>query len=167
MKYILLSIFLLSTGFLFYEGLKTDPSLVPSNLISKKAPVFELQKLNNYKLLTPRDLQNKEQLKIVNFFASWCPPCKVEHPQLMELVNNYKIYGIAKKDNGENVIKWLKVNGNPFTKIGLDKDGISSIEWGVYGLPETFLIDTEGNIIYRHVGPIMSTDLEKIRDILK
>ena len=102
MKYILLSIFLLSTGFLFYEGLKTDPSLVPSNLISKKAPVFELQKLNNYKLLTPRDLQNKEQLKIVNFFASWCPPCKVEHPQLMELANNYKIYGIAKKDNGEN-----------------------------------------------------------------
>jgi DsbE subfamily thiol:disulfide oxidoreductase len=151
MKYILLSIFLLSTGFLFYEGLKTDPSLVPSNLISKKVPVFELQKLNNYKLLTPRDLQNKEQLKIVNFFASWCPPCKVEHPQLMELANNYKIYGIAKKDNGENVIKWLKVNGNPFTKIGLDKDGISSIEWGVYGLPETFLIDTEGNIIYRHV----------------
>ena len=167
MKYILLSIFLVSTGFLFYEGLKTDPSLVPSNLISKKAPVFELQKLNNYKLLTPRDLQNKEQLKIVNFFASCCPPCNVEHPQLMELANNYKIYGIAKKDNGENVIKWLKVNGNPFTKIGLDKDGISSIEWGVYGLPETFLIDTEGNIIYRHVGPIMSTDLEKIRDILK
>ena len=167
MKYILLSIFLLGTGFLFYEGLKTDPSLVPSNLISKKVPIFQLQKLNNYKLLTPSDLQNKEQFKIVNFFASWCPPCKIEHPQLMELANNYKIYGIAKKDNGENVNKWLKTNGNPFTKIGLDKDGISSIEWGVYGLPETFLIDKKGNIIYRHVGPIMSTDLEKIRDILK
>ena len=167
MKYILLLIFLLSTGFLFYEGLKTDPSLVPSNLISKKVPIFELKKLNNHELLTPSDLQNQKQLKIVNFFASWCPPCKVEHPQLMELANNYKIYGIAKKDNEENVNKWLKTNGNPFTKIGLDDDGISSIEWGVYGLPETFLIDKKGSIIYRHVGPIMSKDLEKFRNILK
>ena len=167
MKYILLLIFLLSTGFLFYEGLKTDPSLVPSNLISKKVPIFELKKLNNHELLTPSDLQNQKQLKIVNFFASWCPPCKVEHPQLMELANNYKIYGIAKKDKGENVNKWLKTNGNPFTKIGLDKDGISSIEWGVYGLPETFLIDKKGSIIYRHVGPIMSKDLAKFRNILK
>ena len=74
MKYILLLIFLLSTGFLFYEGLKTDPSLVPSNLISKKVPIFELKKLNNHELLTPSDLQNQEQFKIVNFFASWCPP---------------------------------------------------------------------------------------------
>ena len=85
----------------------------------------------------------------------------------MELANNYKIYGIAKKDNEENVNKWLKTNGNPFTKIGLDDDGISSIEWGVYGLPETFLIDKKGSIIYRHVGPIMSKDLEKFRNILK
>ena len=69
MKYILLLIFLLSTGFLFYEGLKTDPSLVPSNLISKKVPIFELKKLNNHELLTPSDLQNQKQLKIVNFFC--------------------------------------------------------------------------------------------------
>ena len=68
---------------------------------------------------------------------------------------------------GAHFDKWLKTNGNPFTKIGLDDDGISSIEWGVYGLPETFLIDKKGSIIYRHVGPIMSKDLEKFRNILK
>ena len=110
---------------------------------------------------------SKERPVIVDFWAPWCGPCKIEHPQLMKLSNSFRIYGIAKKDNPKNIIKWLKSYGNPFDKIGLDNDGISSIEWGVYGLPETFLINKDNKILYKHIGPIMKNDLEKINAILK
>ncbi len=155
-----------SAGFLFYKGLKIDPSLVPSNLIDEQTPYFQLERVGTYPLLDPDDLMKKE-IKIVNFFATWCGPCKVEHPQLMELSSSLKIYGIAKKDNSKEIDKWLKSYGNPFDKIGLDSDGISSIEWGVYGLPETFIINKDNKIIYKHVGPIMKNDLEKINTFLK
>ena len=85
--------------------------------------------------------------------------------QLLELQAG--LYGIAKKDNPKNITKWLKNYGNPFDKIGLDNDGISSIEWGVYGLPETFLINKDNKILYKHIGPIMKNDLEKINAFLK
>ena len=109
----------------------------------------------------------KKEIKIVNFFETWCGPCKIENPQLMELSSSFRIYGIAKKDNSKNITKWLKSYGNPFDKIGLDNDGISSIEWGVYGLPETFLINKDNKILYKHIGPIMKNDLEKIIAFLK
>ena len=155
-----------SFGFMFYKGLKIDPSVVPSNLIDEQTPHFQLKKVGNYPLFNPNDLI-KQEVKIVNFFATWCGPCKVEHPQLMELSNSFRIYGIAKKDNPKEINKWLKSYGNPFDKIGLDSDGISSIEWGVYGLPETFIINKDNKIIYKHVGPIMKNDLEKINTFLK
>ena len=85
----------------------------------------------------------------------------------MELSNSFRIYGIAKKDNPKDITKWLKSYGNPFDKIGLDSEGTASIEWGVYGLPETFLINKDNKIIYKHIGPIMKNDLEKISTILK
>ena len=128
-----------------------------SNLSSKKI---------NVSIFDSKDLLKKE-IKIVNFFATWCGPCKIEHPQLMELSSSFRIYGIAKKDNPQNITKWLKSYGNPFDKIGLDNDGISSIEWGVYGLPETFLINKDNKILYKHIGPIMKNDLEKINAFLK
>tara|TARA_Y100000813_G_scaffold191486_1_gene168527 strand:+ start:89 stop:562 length:474 start_codon:yes stop_codon:yes gene_type:complete len=155
-----------SIGFLFYKGLKIDPSIVPSNLINEETPNFQLQKVSKYPLFDMNDLE-KQEIKIVNFFATWCGPCKVEHPQLMKLSNNFKIYGIAKKDNTKDIIKWLKNYGNPFDKIGLDSDGISSIKWGVYGLPETFIINEDNKILYKHIGPIMENDLEKITNFLK
>ena len=167
MKYGFLFLILIGVSFMFYEALKTDPSVVPSNLISKEVPSFKLTKVSDYPLVDSNDLENNGQFKIVNFFASWCPPCKVEHPQLMTLSNSFNIFGIAKKDNEQNIEKWLKKDGNPFTKLGIDKDGLSSIQWGVYGLPETFLIDKNGNIIHKHVGPIMKKDLEKIESFLK
>ena len=167
MKYAFLFFILLSLGFLFYEGLKTDPSIVPSNLLSKKIPSFKVNKISNYPLLDFSDLGKDGHFKIVNFFASWCPPCKVEHPQLMTLSKKFKIFGIAKKDDEQDIENWLMKDGNPFTKLGIDKDGTSSIHWGVYGLPETFLIDKNGNIIHKHVGPIMKKDLEKIESFLK
>ena len=166
MKYFFLLIIMSSFGFMFYKGLKIDPSIVPSNLIDEQTPNFQLEKVGNYPLFDSKDLLKKE-IKIVNFFATWCGPCKIEHPQLMELSSSFRIYGIAKKDNPKNIINWLKSYGNPFDKIGLDNDGISSIEWGVYGLPETFLINKDNKILYKHIGPIMKNDLEKINTFLK
>tara|TARA_B100000035_G_scaffold11752_1_gene9883 strand:+ start:1231 stop:1731 length:501 start_codon:yes stop_codon:yes gene_type:complete len=166
MKYLFLLIIMSSIGFMFYKGLKIDPSVVPSNLIDKQTPNFQLKKVGKYPLFDPNDL-TKQEIKIVNFFATWCGPCKVEHPQLMELSNSFRIYGIAKKDNSKDIIKWLRSYGNPFDKLGLDNDGISSIEWGVYGLPETFIINKDNKILYKHIGPIMKNDLEKIYSILK
>ena len=166
MKYFFLLIIMSSFGFMFYKGLKIDPSIVPSNLIDEETPNFQLKKVGNYPLFDSKDLLKKE-IKIVNFFATWCGPCKIEHPQLMELSGSFRIYGIAKKDNPKNIINWLKSYGNPFDKIGLDNDGISSIEWGVYGLPETFLINKDNKILYKHIGPIMKNDLEKINAFLK
>tara|TARA_B100000925_G_scaffold184622_1_gene139477 strand:+ start:128 stop:574 length:447 start_codon:yes stop_codon:yes gene_type:complete len=145
--------------------LTKDPSIIPSNLIEKEVPKFTLEKFDLFKTFAREDLL-KDDKKIVNFFASWCPPCKVEHPNLLKLSEKVKIYGIAKKDNDKEIQKWFKKSGNPFEKIGLDLDGSVGINWGVYGLPESFLIDEKGFIIYKHIGPIMEEDLLKINEIL-
>ena len=165
MKYFILIIFLLSSAYIFYEGLRDDPTYIPSNLISKEIPEFKIESIKQYESFSSADLKSDE-IKVVNFFASWCPPCKVEHPQLKKLSEKYKLYGIAKKDEIRNLTKWLDDLGNPFVKIGLDKNGMTSIDWGVYGLPETFLIDHKGMIIHKHVGPIMKKDLEYINKLI-
>ena len=110
-------------------------------------------------------MENKE-FKIINFFASWCPPCKVEHPNLMKLSKKFKIYGIAKKDSDIKIKNWLEKAGNPFEAIGHDYDGSAGINWGVYSLPETFIVNNYGKIVYKHVGPITVRDLKKINQIL-
>ncbi len=165
MKYLLLIFFLLSTFLLFSEGLKKDPKTIPSNLISKNIPSFSLKGLNNNSF-SDKDLRNSE-LKLVNFFASWCPPCKVEHKNLVTLSKKIKIYGIAKKDKEDDVKIWFLDNGNPYQSVGLDFNGLASIEWGVYGLPETFLINKKNKIIHRHVGPITKNNLIQINEIIK
>jgi cytochrome c biogenesis protein CcmG/thiol:disulfide interchange protein DsbE len=166
MKYAILIISLTTIGFFFLKGLSIDPSVVPSNLLSHDTPSFKLEKLPQKELLQETDFLDKNNLKLLNFFATWCPPCKVEHPQLMEIAKKYALYGIAKKDDSDSIIKWLKTNGDPFKKIGLDKNGTESIKWGVYGLPETFVINKEGKIIYKHIGPILKKDLMAIENIL-
>ena len=100
MKYIFLIVLLLSTFLLFLEGLKNDPKIIPSNLISKEIPEFKLPSLDNSPF-EDSDLRTKN-LKLVNFFASWCPPCKVEHSSLIELSKRFKVFGIAKKDTVKN-----------------------------------------------------------------
>lgn len=164
MKYLIILIIFLSTFILFYKGLETDPKVVPSNLISKEVPKFSLKDLNGKSFIN-HDL-SYEDIKIVNFFASWCPPCKIEHEHLMNLSKNYDIYGIVKKDTLENIKLWFEKKGDPYKKIGFDFDGLTSIEWGVYGLPETFIINKSGQIIYRHVGPITANNINKIIDII-
>ena len=164
MKYIVFLVLLLSTFILFFKGLKNDPKIIPSNLISKEIPKFELPSLDN-KSFQDSDLRTKN-FKLVNFFASWCPPCKVEHSNLIKLSQRFKIFGIAKKDTEKNIKTWFSQMGNPYSKIGFDQDGMVSINWGVYGLPETFIIDKEQKIIYRHVGAITEKDMKKIKLIL-
>ena len=166
MKYFILLIFLSLFSVTFYIGLNKDPSFIPSNLIEKEVPKFTLKKSDLFKSFAREDLL-KDNKKIVNFFASWCPPCKIEHPNLLKLSEKVKIYGIAKKDNDKEIEKWFKKSGNPFEKIGLDLDGSVGINWGVYGLPESFLIDEKGFIIYKHIGPIMEKDLLIINKILR
>lgn len=164
MKYTVLIVLLLSTFLLFFEGLKNDPKIIPSNLISKEIPKFKLPSLDN-KSFEDSNLRTKD-LKLVNFFASWCPPCKVEHSNLIELSQRLKIFGIAKKDTVQNIKTWFSQMGNPYSRIGFDHDGMVSINWGVYGLPETFIINENQKIIYRHVGAITQKDMKKIKLIL-
>lgn len=167
MKYFLLILSLSTLTFFFYKGLEKDPTLIPSNLIEKKVPDFELKKTNFFPSFERSNLFNDKQFKIVNFFASWCPPCKIEHPNLIKLSEKFKIYGIAKKDDVSQIYQWLNSSGNPYEAIGLDDDGSTSINWGVYGLPETFIVDDKGKIVHKHVGPVTKKDLKKINKILK
>ncbi len=149
-------------------GLFLKPAEVPSALVGKAAPEFQLPALDNQVKGLSRDDLAKGQVTIVNFFASWCAPCRVEHPQLIALRDaGYAVHAVVHKDTPKNARQFLDKLGNPFQLIGTDNDGRVSIDWGVYGVPETFIIDGNGNIIYRHVGAIMPDDLtEKILPFL-
>jgi cytochrome c biogenesis protein CcmG/thiol:disulfide interchange protein DsbE len=142
-------------------GLTRDPGTLPSVLIDRPVPTFELPALEGRADgLTSEDL--KGQVSLVNVFASWCVPCRVEHPVLMKLAESgVAIYGINYKDPPDQAAAWLAELGDPFEKIGADRNGRVGIEWGVYGVPETFVVDAEGRIRYRHVGPIQARDLEQ------
>ena len=132
-----------------------DPTELPSVLIEKKVPRFESQSLlNDKKFISTEEFGNK--ITIVNFFATWCKPCRDEHPYIKRLSNTkgIKIIGINYKDNSQLTIKWLKELGNPYSNIAVDSKGQIGIDWGVYGIPETFIVNAEGIIKYRHVGPI-------------
>jgi len=132
-----------------------DPTELPSVLIEKKVPRFEAESLlDDKKFISTEEFANKTV--IVNFFATWCKPCREEHPYIKRLSNTkgIKIIGINYKDNPQRTIKWLKELGNPYSNIAIDSNGQIGIDWGVYGLPETFIVNAEGIIKYRHVGPI-------------
>ncbi len=167
MKFLLLIISVATLFIVFFISLSKDPSYIPSNLIDEQIPEFNLTKISNKINFSDSDLK-KKNIKIVNFFASWCPPCEIEHPQLSELSKkkNIKLFGINKKDNEKDLNKFLSKLGDPFSAIGSDPVGRASIDWGVYGLPETFLIDKNGIIRYKHVGPIMKRDLNVLEKIL-
>ena len=151
----------------FGVGLTLKPNVVPSALIDKPVPEFTLAGLpgdgvESGKGFSSADLTGR--VSIVNVFASWCFPCRVEHPLLMRLARNarVRIFGLNYKDRPGDARAWLKELGNPYHRIGVDRDGRIAIDWGVYGVPETFIIDAEGRIRYKHVGPITPRDLDEI-----
>lgn len=141
-----------------------DPSAIPSVMIDKPVPAFALSPIQGMTGdgLTSDDL-TAGKVTLVNFFASWCVPCRVEHPLLMELAarDGVHLYGINYKNKPEEARPWLASLGNPYEKIGADEDGRVGIDWGVYGLPETFIIDAKGRIRYRRVGPIDRFTLDR------
>lgn len=146
----------------FAIGLTRDPRIVPSALIDKPVPAFELPSVwAEGDGLSSTDLQG--EVSLVNVFASWCVPCKVEHPLFMRLArdNVVTIHGINWKDRTEDARAWLDQLGDPYGRIGQDVSGRTGIDWGVYGVPETYVIDRDGRIRYKHVGPVMPQHLEE------
>ena len=150
-------IFFLSLLFIFFikfEKIEKGESIeqIQSPLIGKNIPNIKIIKFNENQKISFSKYKNKRF--ILNFFASWCLPCKIEAPLLNKVSSKIPIIGIAYKDKKEDMIKFLKNYGNPFDEIGVDELGSIAIEWGVYGVPETFLIDENGKIIYKYAGPI-------------
>lgn len=139
----------------------TNPSVIPSALIDRPVPAFNLPPLPGHVMgLADKELSGEVQL--VNVFASWCLPCKAEHPLLMRLAREQgvTIRGINYKDKPGDALAWLAAHGNPYKSIGADEAGRVSIDWGVYGVPETYIVDRQGRIRYRHVGPLAPAVVE-------
>ena len=145
-----------------------DISRIPSALLDKPVPEFVLPPITGLPGgLKAADLRGKPSL--VNVWASWCAPCRAEHPALMQLAREgVPIHGINIRDRAEDARAFIETLGNPYTRLSADIDGRVSIDWGVYGVPETFVIDGQGRIRHRHVGPINPGELENVlRPILR
>jgi cytochrome c biogenesis protein CcmG/thiol:disulfide interchange protein DsbE len=143
-------------------GLNRDPRLVPSPLIGKPVPAFELPRLSDpQKTFGVDDLKGK--VSLLNVWASWCASCRAEHPLLVEVAKQaaVPIYGLNYKDKREDALHWLDSLGNPYTAVAFDADGKVGIDLGVYGAPETYVIDKNGMIAYKHIGPISGRDWEE------
>ncbi|MEO1491417.1 MAG: DsbE family thiol:disulfide interchange protein [Pseudomonadota bacterium] len=147
----------------FMLGLQRDDiQRLPSTLIDKPVPEFALAPLDPEKPgLSTADTKTPG-VKLINIWASWCGPCRIEHPHLMDLAaDGVTIHGINYKDAPENASAFLVELGDPYNLVGTDNNGRAGIEFGVYGVPETFVIDGDGVIVYKHVGPIVGDDVEK------
>jgi cytochrome c biogenesis protein CcmG/thiol:disulfide interchange protein DsbE len=144
-------LFVVIVGY-FVLGLQRDPSTLPSALIDKPVPGFTLSPLTDRPGLAADDL--KGTVTLVNFFASWCVPCRSEHPVLMRIGKAVPLVGVAYKDDPEKSRRFLDELGNPYARIGVDRDGRTAIDFGVYGVPETYVVDKEGKIRFRFVGPL-------------
>lgn len=149
-----LGLFVILMVFFFY-GLGLNPRLIPSPLIGQATPEFALPKLSNPDELF-KHTNLKGEVSLLNIWATWCTSCRQEHPVLMKIAksHNVPIYGLYYKDSPELGINWLKEYGNPYHENAVDEDGKVGIEWGAYGTPETFVIDQQGIIRHKHVGPI-------------
>jgi len=141
-------------------GLTLNPREVPSPLIGKSVPAFSLPPVLGRKLgLSDKDL--KGEVSVVNVFASWCVPCRQEHPLIRRLAREVPVHGLNYKDRPEDAARWLDELGDPYTRTGADLDGRVGIDWGVYGVPETFIIDRDGRVAYKQIGPITPRILDE------
>ena len=163
------AIFFLILGTFFYLlVIDRTPSEIPSALLNKNVPKFEVNELfNDKKFISINEFGN--EIILVNFFATWCLPCRDEHMYIKLFADEKKIrvIGINYKDNSKKTIKWLKNLGNPYSNVLIDKNGKIAIDWGVYGIPETFIINQKGIIKYRHVGPVTKKIYKKINLLIQ
>ena len=171
LAYLPLIAFLALAGLFLLRLYSGDPQRLPSPLIGKPAPAFTLPALEGSGLpgLADADLR-QGKVTLVNVFASWCGPCRDEHPVLLELTKRpelaragVRLAGLAYKDEPGNSMKFLKEMGNPYALIGVDHSGRVGIDWGVYGVPETFVIKGDGTIAYKFIGPLSP---DALRDTL-
>ena len=148
-----------------------DPSRVPSALIGRPVPTFALEPLPGLVAagqpvpgLSDADL--KGRVTVVNVWASWCVPCRQEHPALVDLAKDasVRVVGINYKDNPENARRFLGSLGNPFVAVGVDPNGRAAIDWGVYGVPETFVVGPDGAIRHKHIGPLLPAHMPAFMD---
>nr|WP_255616447.1 DsbE family thiol:disulfide interchange protein [Microvirga puerhi] len=151
-----------------------DPSRIPSALIGKPAPTFALQPLEGLMAsgkavpgFSNEDLKGK--VTVVNVWASWCAPCRQEHPLLVELAKDptIRVVGINQKDNPDNARRFLGALGNPFSAVGVDPNGRASIDWGVYGVPETFIVGPDGTIRHKQIGPLTPENFGSFKEKLR
>lgn len=163
-----LIVFVALAGVLLLRLFGGDPSRIPSALIGKEVPAFSLPPVAGLVRdgapvpgLSSADL--KGRVTVVNVWASWCGPCRIEHPLLMELARDpaVRLVGINYKDDPENARRFLGGLGNPYAAVGSDREGRAAIDWGVYGVPETFVVGPDGKIALKHVGPLSEDAVEK------
>jgi len=148
-------IVLAAIGIFFYKGLELRPDYIESPLLGKKAPEYSLPKLKDpLTSVGSEDLQGK--VSLVNVWATWCVGCRQEHGFLVELEkqNILPIYGVNWRDDRATALDWLASLGDPYVASAFDADGGVSIDWGVYGAPETFLVDRDGTVLYKHIAPL-------------
>lgn len=138
-----------------------EPGKLPSALIDKPAPEFDLPPVRGFaRGFATADLRRGD-VALVNVFASWCGPCRIEHPLFMELAGTVPLYGINYKDAPGDAERWLRRHGNPYDATGADVDGRTGIDWGVYGVPETFVVDGAGRVRHKHIGVLTRRDLDE------
>lgn len=143
-------------------GLTRDPQQIPSALIGKPVPQFDLPPVQGRSLgLSSAGLEG--EVSLVNVFAFWCIACRAEHPLFMRLKADgaVPIHGLNYKDKPADAAQWLDTLGDPYTRTGADLDGRVAIDWGVYGVPETFVVSAEGRIVHKHIGPLTQKDLDE------
>ena len=154
--------------FFYLLFIERNPSELPSNLLNKNIPKFETESLLKQEKFTSSNEFGNEII-LVNFFATWCKPCRDEHAYIKRFSNEkgIRVIGINYKDNPKKTIQWLKALGNPYSDIPIDKNGRIAIDWGVYGIPETFVVNSNGIIKYRHIGPVTKKIYKKINLVIK
>ena len=143
-------------------GLTLDPRKVPSPYIGKAAPSFNLPNLYaSTESISPEDMKGKVWL--LNVWASWCGACRAEHQVINRLVKNnqIEIIGLNYKDGSDEAKQWLEELGNPYVSVAVDREGRTGIDWGVYGVPETFVVDKQGIIRYKNIGPVYEQDVKE------
>jgi cytochrome c biogenesis protein CcmG/thiol:disulfide interchange protein DsbE len=155
LAYVAPAVVFVGLGMVLALGLRRDPSTVPSPLVGRPVPEFSLPPVKGRSLgLSSAD--SRGEVSLVNVFASWCASCRLEHPHFLQLKHRgvLPIHGLNYKDDPDDAARWLDEQGDPYTRTGADLDGRTSIDWGVYGVPETFVIDRQGRIAFKQIGPV-------------